>query len=116
MARKVLYWLPRILAILTGLLLLVFSFDSFGGDNSSGKELQGFLVHNIPLFVLIIILVVAWKYEVIGGALFILMFIALGIFFKAFSGNSASLIIIAPILIAGVLFILHDILSSRERN
>ena len=116
MRLKILYWVPRVLAILTGLLLLVFSFDSFGGDSTFGKELQGFLVHNIPLFVLIIILVIAWKYEIVGGALFILMFIALGIFFKSFSGNPASLIIIAPVIIAGVLFILHDILSSRERN
>lgn len=116
MRLKILYWVPMVLAILTGLLLLVFSFDSFGGDSTFGKELQGFLVHNIPLFVLIIILVVAWKYEIVGGVLFILMFIALGIFFKSFSGNPASLIIIAPILIAGVLFILHDILSSRGRN
>lgn len=116
MALKVLYWLPRILAILTGLLMMVFSLDSFDGDNSFGKELLGFLVHNIPAFALIIILAIAWKYEVIGGTLFILMFIALGIFFKSFSGNPASLIIIAPILIAGVLFILHDILVSRSKQ
>lgn len=116
MKLKLLYWFPRILAILTGLVMMLFSFDSFGGDNPFGKQLLEFLMHNIPVFVLIIILVIAWKYEIIGGALFILMFIAFGIFFKSFSGNPASLIIIAPILIAGVMFILHEVLASRHKQ
>lgn len=116
MTLKILYWFPRILAILSILVMLLFSFDSFGGDVPAGKQILGFLMHNIPVFVLIIILVIAWKYEVIGGALFIIAFIALGIFFKSFSGNPASLIIIAPLLIAGALFILHDRLSSRSRK
>lgn len=116
MRLKILYWVPRILAILTGLFIMLFSFDSFGGDNPFGKELLGFLMHNIPVLLLIIILVIAWKYEIIGGALLILMFFALGIFFKSFSGNPASLIIISPILIAGVLFILHEVLTSRHKQ
>lgn len=116
MKLKILYWLPRILAILTALFMMLFSFDSFDGDNSFGKELLGFLLHNIPVFALIIILVIAWKYEIIGGALFILLFFALGLFFKSFSGHPASLIVISPILIAGVLFILHDILVSRSKQ
>lgn len=111
MKLKILYWIPRILVILSILFMLMFSFDAFGGDNPFGKELLGFLMHNIPVFVLIIVLVIAWKREVIGGALFILVFFALGIFFKSFSGNPASLIIIAPILITGILFILHEALK-----
>jgi hypothetical protein len=95
--------------------MMLFSFDSFGGDNPFGKQLLEFLMHNIPVFVLIIILVIAWKYEIIRGALFILLFIALGIFFKSFSGNPASLIIISPVLISGVMFILHDLQLSRTR-
>jgi hypothetical protein len=116
MKLKILYWAPRILAILTGLFLIVFSFDSFGGDNPLGKELLGFLMHNIPVLLLIIILVIAWKFEIVGGALFILLFVALGIFFKSFSGDPASLIIISPILIAGVMFILNDMQISRTRQ
>lgn len=113
---KILYWFPRILAILSILFMIMFSLDSFGGNNPPGKQLLGFLMHNIPAFLLIIVLVIAWKYEIIGGALFILLFIALGVFFKSFSGNSGSLIIITPFLIAGALFILHEVLSSRSKQ
>lgn len=115
MLLKILYWFPRILAILSVLFMIMFSLDSFGGDSPLGKQLLGFLVHNIPAFILIIALVIAWKYEIIGGAIFILMFFSLGIFFKSFSGNPVSLMIITPFLLAGVMFILHQVLSARGK-
>lgn len=116
MILKILYWFPRILAILAILFMLIFSLDSFGGESPAGKQLLGFLVHNIPVFGLIIVLIFAWKYEVIGGVLFVLLFFALGIFFKSFSGNAGSLIIILPFLLAGIMFILHDVLSARSKQ
>ena len=116
MLLKILYWFPRILAILSILFMIMFSLDSFGGDSPLGKQLLGFLVHNIPAFILIIALVIAWKYEIIGGAIFVLVFFSLGIFFKSFSGNSGSLMIITPFLLAGSMFILHQLLSARSKR
>jgi hypothetical protein len=115
MKLKILYWFPRILAILAILFMLLFSLDSFGGENPLGKQILGFLIHNIPVFILIIVLVFAWKYEITGGALFILMSIALGIFFRSASGNPASLLIITPFLLSGALFILHGYLLARSK-
>jgi hypothetical protein len=113
---KILKWFARILAVLSILFMIMFSFDSFGGNESFGRQLLGFMKHNIPAFVLIVSLVAAWRYEIAGGVLFILAFLALGIFFKSFAGNSASLIIIAPFLIAGIAFIVHGILSPDMRR
>ncbi len=113
---KILYWFPRILAILSILFMLMFSLDSFGGDSPLGKQVLGFLVHNIPAFVLIIALVFAWKNEVLGGVIFILLFFALGIFFKSFTRNSGSLLIIIPFLLTGIMFILHEVLSARSKK
>ena len=115
MILKILYWFPRILAILAILFMMMFSLDSFGGDDPLGRQVLGFLVHNIPVFILIIALVIAWKYEILGGVIFILLFFALGIFFKSFSGNSGSLMIITPFLLAGAMFILHEVLSARGK-
>ena len=111
---KILLWFPRILAILAILFMMMFSLDVFVGEDSIGKKLIGFLVHNIPAFVLIAALVIAWKNEIIGGLIFILLSLALAIFFNSFSGNSGSLVILVPILITGALFILHHVLSGRE--
>jgi hypothetical protein len=113
MSAKILYWLPRILTILAILFMSMFSFDAFDGNESFATKMLGFLIHNIPVFVLIAILILAWKSEIAGGTLFILASISGTIFFHSFSGNPASLIVMAPFLIAGLLFILHSVFYSR---
>ena len=118
MKAKALYWIPRILTILSILFMMMFSFDVFDGNEPLARKLLGFLMHNIPVLVLIVVLIIAWKWEVVGGVLFILSAIAGSIFFKAFSGNSGALIVMGPFFIMGVLFILHHVLyvKSSEKN
>jgi len=113
MLLKILYWLPRILAILAIMFMLMFGFDSFSGDQPFGKELIGFLMSSIPGILLIVVLVVAWKQEIIGGTIFIVISVVLGIYFKSFTTNPASLIILAPFFLVGILFILHHILRPK---
>ncbi|HBZ21126.1 MAG TPA: hypothetical protein DEO60_08365 [Bacteroidales bacterium] len=96
--------------------MMMFSLDVFGGNEPVGRQLTGFLVSNIPVFVLILVLAIAWKFEIIGGIIFVLLFFALGIFFNSFTGNSGSLIILIPILVAGAMFILHHFLSEKGRR
>jgi hypothetical protein len=114
MKNRVIYWIPRILALLAILFMGMFSLDSFGGDESTGKKLLGFFVHNIPVLVLIIFLVIAWKHELAGGLLFIVASIAMSIFFRSFSGNPGSIIVISPFLITGLFFVLNHFLRKKE--
>ena len=114
MSLSILKWLARILSMAAILFLVMFSFDAFGGDEPFGRQLTGFLIHNIPAFLLIFSLIIAWKYEIAGGVLFLLAFVAMGVWFKAFAGNSASLIVISPFFIAGCAFIIHALLSARK--
>jgi hypothetical protein len=118
MKAKALYWIPRIFTILSILFMMMFSLDVFGGKEPLSKELLGFLMHNIPVLILIVVLVIAWKWEVVGGVLFIVSAIAGSMFFKAFSGNSGALIVMGPFFIVGILFILHDVLygNNSEKN
>ncbi len=116
MISKVLYWIPRVLTILSILFMTMFSFDVFGGDESSGAKMLGFLIHNIPVLILIAILIIAWKWEVAGGALFIVASITGTFFFHSFRGNPASLIVISPFLITGILFIIHQVLYPIRKN
>ncbi|MRS02765.1 hypothetical protein EG832_06010 [bacterium] len=116
MILKILIWFARVLAILSILFMLMFSLDAFGGNETLAKKMLGFLMHNIPAFGLIVALVVAWRYEIAGGVLFIIAFVALGIFFKSFAGNSGSLMIIAPLLVAGIAFVVHGIISPKEKQ
>lgn len=114
MKTKAFFWIPRILAIIAILCMVMFSFDVLGGDEPPGRKILGFLMHNIPAFILTGILVIAWKWEVIGGILFIIATIAASFFFKAFSGNPGSMIVLAPFFITGLLFILHHGLNRNK--
>lgn len=110
MFQKILKWFARIVPMLAILVMVLFSFDSFGGDESVWRKLLGFLIHNIPSIAMIIALVVAWRHEVWGGVLFVLVAAGLMILFKTFTGNAASMIIVAPILLSGIVFILYGVL------
>jgi len=111
MILKFLYWFPRILAILAILFIVMFSFDVYAGDGNQRYKFTAFMIHNIPAIMFIIALIVAWRYEIIGGAIFILFSFALAIFFNVFSGNPAALAVISPFFLAGILFILHQVLE-----
>lgn len=115
MKSKILYWIPRILTMLAILFMTMFSLDSFGGNETFGAKMLGFFIHNIPVLILIAILIIAWKWEVTGGTLFIIASIVGFIYFHSFSGNPGSLVVIAPFSIVGILFILHSVLYGRDR-
>lgn len=105
MKKQILYWAPRIIAILAILFMMVFSLDCFGPEYTFKEKMTCFIMHNIPAFIVIAALVIAWRWELIGGILFILFFLAAGIFFHSFERNPASLIVISPFLAVGLLFI-----------
>lgn len=69
---KFIFWTPRILSILFIIFLALFSLDIFGNDYTFWETVLGLFMHNIPVFILIIILVISWKHEIVGGIGFIL--------------------------------------------
>ena len=73
---KIFYWMPRIICIIAILFISLFALDAFSPELSFWQQIGGFLMHLIPSFILLAILVLAWKKEFIGGILF--MIIGLG--------------------------------------
>ena len=51
----------------------LFALDAFEEGKPFGEQILGFLMHLIPQFVLIILLIIAWKYERLGGIIFIVI-------------------------------------------
>jgi hypothetical protein len=76
---KLLPLLPRILSIFAIGFISLFALDSFE-HGTLGEQILAFLLHMIPSFVLTIILAIAWKWELIGGILYILLGILLSPF------------------------------------
>ncbi|NTW89489.1 MAG: hypothetical protein HGB37_01070 [Candidatus Moranbacteria bacterium] len=65
------HWAPRMASIVFVLFLALFSLDVFEPGRSVSEMLVGFLVHNIPVFVLAAVTAIAWKRPLIGGISFI---------------------------------------------
>jgi len=68
--RKALFWAPRVLSIAFIAFLSLFALDVFDGRLGFWQTVLAFLIHLIPVFVLAAILVLAWRWEWIGAALY----------------------------------------------
>lgn len=68
---KPLYWTPRILSIVFILFLMLFSLDVVEMGLGFWGTVGAFLIHSIPSFVLLAVLIVSWKREIVGGVGFI---------------------------------------------
>lgn len=106
---KFIYWTPRIMSILFILFLALFSLDEFGNGYSFWELILGLFMHNIPVFILIIILIISWKHEIVGGIAFCLaglLYIATLFMNPNFEGYmlSWSLTIAGPAFLVGILF------------
>jgi len=104
MNKKFIYWLPRILGALFALFISMFALDAFGGGVPFIEAVVSFLIHLLPTYIVIAILLIAWKWEWAGGILFILA----GIFYIFVANNvlwSAYAVIAGPPILIGTLFI-----------
>jgi len=107
-----LYWTPRIISILLLLFLAMFSLDIFGNDYTFWQTILGLFMHNIPVFVLAILLWISWKHEWVGALTFLLaglLYIFLTLWRNQFQWYmlSWSLIIAGPAFIIAFLFYLN---------
>lgn len=107
MKNKILYWAPRILAMLIIGLFVLLSMDVFDGNYGFFGTLLALFMHLIPAFAVGIVTWVAWKWNLIGGCIFI----ALGLIYMILVGGKieiiAQLIISLPLFLTGILFLLN---------
>ena len=123
-SHKVIFWTPRILCILAILFISMFALDAFQPDLTIWQQLGNFFMHLIPSFILLAILLVAWKWELIGGGIFIVIALIMTpvIYIHNYNMNGSvwmSLWVIAmitfPFFLIGLLFIL-DYKINKKRN
>jgi hypothetical protein len=106
---KFIFWIPRILAIIFLLFLAMFSLDIFGNDYTFWETIVGLFMHNIPTLILLIVLIIAWRYEIAGAIAFIfagLFYILIMLRNTEFELSMllGSLIISGPAFLVGILF------------
>ena len=68
--RRTLFWTPRILAMLYIAFLSMFALDVLSEEHGFWRILAALSIHLIPAFILIVVLILAWRWEWIGAALY----------------------------------------------
>ena len=106
--QELLYWAPRATCITCAVFISMFAMDVFG----EGRDLWGTVValsmHLIPTFIILLVLVISWRREWIGGVLFIAAAVAyVWSIWEARFFWSAGPLIAGPLLITGILFLLN---------
>jgi cytochrome b561 len=120
---KLLHWTPRVLCILAILFISMFAMDAFSPNLTFWQQIGAFIIHMVPSFILIAILIVAWKWELIGGiilAVFGLVTTPLvwNINYERTQSVSTTLgVILAitfPFIVIGLLFIASHYAKKRQ--
>lgn len=122
--KNLFHWAPRILTIVSILLISMFALDSFSSGVPLLKQIGAFLMHLIPSIVLLAILAVAWNHRLTGGIIFIITGLVLSPFLYSMNfRNNNSIwmsigivaIITLPFIIAGVMFIVDYYYSRKDQ-
>ena len=107
--------IARILTLAAIAFISLFALDAFGPGKPLLVQIKDFLIHLIPSFVLLIAFFIAYKRELIGGIIFILIGLANApwIYKHNYAMNQSvgmSLMIItillSPFIIAGILYLI----------
>jgi hypothetical protein len=113
--RKLVYWAPRVLGVLYAIFISLFALDIFSEGYTFTETLVGLFMHLLPTLAVVVLLLVAWRRPLIGGALFVLM---AGAFVFFFRGNDivGYLIISGPLFLIGILFLVDFYLNERAND
>jgi hypothetical protein len=112
---RTLYWLPRILGILFAAFVSLFALDVFSEGYSIGETVVALAMHLIPTALILLALVLAWRWEWLGACLFF----ALGLLYVAMvAGQSFDwtvyLVMVGPPLLIGALFLLGWVQKRQQ--
>lgn len=70
LSRRTLFWAPRALSMAFIAFLSLFALDVFSEGYGFWKTVLALTMHLTPVFVLIAVLLLAWRWEWVGAALY----------------------------------------------
>jgi hypothetical protein len=114
--KRVLFWTPRILCILFAIFLSLFALDVFGEGLSVWGTILALLIHLVPVYIVLIVSVIAWRWEWAGAVLFtalaaLYVVLAWGQFhWSVYAGISG------PLVLIGALFLFNWLYRAQLRT
>jgi hypothetical protein len=106
--KRVLFLIPRVLCIVFAVFLSLFALDVFSEGYGFGETILALLIHLVPTSLVVIALVVAWRWAGAGA----ILFIALALVYLVMS-RGEGWIISGPLFLIGVLFLFNWIYRAR---
>ena len=108
--KRWLYWLPRVLSILFAVFISLLALDVFGEGYTFWETLVALFMHLVPTFILVVAILIAWRWERVGAALFL----ALAVVYLVLT-NGRMLTIPIPLIIFSLLFLLSWRVTLKPR-
>jgi hypothetical protein len=97
-------WAPRFLGLLFAVFISLFALDALGAGEPLWQQVFGFLIHLIPTLLVVGVVIVGWRWPLMGGVLCL----GLGLLYVALAWKSVSwaayAAIVGPIWLTGLLF------------
>ena len=114
--KRLLFWMPRILCIAFAAFVSLFALDVFGEGYDFFETILAFVIHLIPTGIILIALVVFWRWEWFGG----MAFTALGVVYIVMFGDRefswpVYVIMSGPLFLLGVLFLINWLCRKQLR-
>jgi len=102
--KRLIFWTPRVLCILFAAFISLFALDVFNEGRSFGETILALLIHLVPTGLIVLTLVLSWRWEWVGAVLFS----ALGVLYLTMAWGKISwiLTISGPLFLVAILFFL----------
>lgn len=104
---KFLFYTPRIAGILVILFLALFALDAFDTPGSAWVKIGAFLIHAAPSIILLVLLVLAWRWEWVGALIFGLaaaLILIVSVIPRSIYSLGNILLFVLPMAVVAVLF------------
>lgn len=97
-------WTPRLLAMAFIAFLALFALDVFGEYTTIWETFVALFMHLLPKIILLLALVIAWRWKLLGGVIFFALGVVSVFFFGTYEHIISFLLVSAPALVIGILF------------
>ncbi|MDH5609968.1 MAG: hypothetical protein OEY56_10850 [Cyclobacteriaceae bacterium] len=105
----------RILLLLTAFFFALFSVDVFSEGYPMWEMAGAFLIHNIFTFMLLLLLLIALRWEQIAGTFLVLMGLTMSVILGGTShAMTGTWLLIGFLILLGVLFLVNHYLGRRK--
>ncbi len=99
-----LFWAPRVLTILFACFISIFALDVFSGTRGLAETIIALLIHLIPTALVIVLLILAWRWELLGTFAFTALAVAYVVMTWGRFPVVTYLAISGPLLLIALLF------------